>query len=252
MAMRTRKAFGCAIVVGSSSYHTFDDWKLTIVNNNYIGEPEVETNYLDVLGMQGQLDYSEALTGRPVYKTRSITIQLQGLRERKYWDQSISDIRNLIHGRKVKVIFDNDAWYYWLGRIYVREFDREEKLGAFTLEMPEADAYKYERFGSQDANWLWDPFDFTRDVIRYIGPLTISGSRSLVIPKGTMLTAPKIIVGSITSQTLTMHSNSNNKTYTLAVGTNRFPDLLLCGPNNVTLSFTGSGTVNVDYRGGSL
>ena len=66
MAVKTRKSFGATITVGTKSYHTFNDWKMTIINNNYIGDPEVETNYLDVPGRDTMLDYSESLTGRPV------------------------------------------------------------------------------------------------------------------------------------------------------------------------------------------
>lgn len=253
MAVRTRKAFGCSITVISNGneYHTFGTWKMTITNNNYIGEPVLETNYMDVPGRNTKLDYSEALTGRPVYKSRPIALQMEALEECMRWDILMSKIRNCLHGRLVKVSFDNDKSHYWKGRIYVKEHDREKKLGGFTLEMPEADPYKYDLTSSQE-DWLWDPFDFETDIIRYIGELTITDSYTLSIPAGGMLTVPVINVTEITSNTLTVKLSSNNKTYTLAVGRNRFPDLMVAGENNVTLKFTGSGSVKVDYRAGSL
>ena len=253
MAVRTRKAFGATITVISTnvSYHTFDKWKLSITNSDYIGDPAMETNYLEVPGRDGNIDYSEALTGRPVFKSRPITMQMAAVKERLRWNSIVSEIRNCIHGRLVKVSFDDDKSHYWKGRIYVTGFDRDVKLGSFTLEMPDAEPYKYDLCSSQE-DWLWDPFDFETDVIRYIGTLTIDSSYVLTIPAGAMLTVPVINVTSITSDTLTVRSNSNNKTYTLSQGRNRFPDLLVCGSRDVNLTFTGSGTVKVDYRGGSL
>lgn len=253
MAVKTRKAFGCTITVikNNVSFHTFTDWKLTITNNNYIGEPEVEQNYLDIPGRPGPLDYSEALTGKPVYKSRPLHMEMAAVRECMSWDAEISTIRNAIHGQKVKMTFDNDKSHYWQGRIYLKEYDREKTVGRFDLDVPVADAYKYELTSSQEP-WLWDPFDFENDVIRYIGTLEITDSYILDIPKGDMPTVPVINVTAITSNTLTMKSNSNNKTYTLATGRNRFPDLFVNGASNVRLTFTGSGTVKVDYRGGSL
>lgn len=253
MEVRTRKAWGATITVVSTgtSYHTFDDWGLSIVNSDYIGEPEMETTYLNVPGLDKMLDYSEALTGEPVYKSRPINMQMAGVEERLYWDLIVSDIRNKINGRRVKVVFDNDTGHYWLGRIYLNGFDRDVKLGKFSLDMPTAEPYKYDKCSSLEPQ-RWDDINFLTDVLRYIGTLTITDSYELVIPAGNMKTAPVFNVSSITSTSLTVTSSSNNTTYTLSRGKNRFPDLLVCGPDDVTLTFAGSGTLNVEYRGGSL
>jgi len=69
-----------------------------------------------------------------------------------------------------------------------------------------------------------------------------------VIQKGGNPVVPVINVSSITSETFKVKSSRNNKTYTLTTGRNRFPDLTVCGSSNVTLTFTGSGVVTVDYK----
>ena len=66
------------VIATGKSYHTLRDWGLAIGNNNCIGTPVQETFYLDVPGADGFLDYSEALTGRPIFKQRPIEITLGG------------------------------------------------------------------------------------------------------------------------------------------------------------------------------
>ena len=41
------------------------------------------------------------------------------------------------------------------------------------------------------------------------------------------------------------------ETYTLTLGRNRFPDIVVYG-SDVTLEFAGSGTLDIVYRRGSL
>ena len=71
------------VIATGKSYHTLRDWGLAIGNNNCIGTPVQETFYLDVPGADGFLDYSEALTGRPIFKQRPIEITLGGKMDRR-------------------------------------------------------------------------------------------------------------------------------------------------------------------------
>lgn len=241
--------YGATITVASTgrSYHTYTDWGLMIENGAPIGDPEQETSYIDVPGRSGLLDHSDALTGGPVFKGRKITMKVAKVNDAVSWDGVISTLRNTIDGRQVKIKFDNDPSHYWLGRIRIEGFDRAKRLGRFTLSAY-VDAYKYNLFSSQD-NWLWDPFNFEEDTITYIGVLQITDSGSVVIPKGAMPVVPRIRAQNIVdSITMTVGS----KTYQLVSGWNRFPDLKVSGASEVTLNFTGTARITIDYRGGSL
>ena len=231
----------------NKKYHTLDDWELAIGNNDYIGDPEQELNYIDVVGRNSPIDVSDALIGRPSYKKREIKMNMGGIRSRNGWDNIISDIRNKIDGRIVHVIFDNDKQYYWRGRIHVQDFDRNNRLGTFTLIMPQADPYKYE-VSSVTEPWLWDPFSFVDGVIRNFGELVVNGTATMMIPKGHMYTVPEFQVSATSEIIMT----DGNREYKLTAGKNRFPSLLVNGDDEVNLSFKGQGTVTIDYRGGSL
>ena len=90
------------VIATGKSYHSLRDCGLAIGNNNCIGTPVQETFYLDVPGADGFLDYSEALTGRPIFKQRPIEITLGGKMDRRIWNSFISSIRILLHGKRVR------------------------------------------------------------------------------------------------------------------------------------------------------
>lgn len=237
------------VISTGAKYHTLDDWGLAIGNNNCIGAPEQETYYVDIPGASAFMDLSEALTGAPVYKSRAISIDLGGIRNRMDWDNIVSDLRNKIHGRRCKIIFDNDIDHYWTGRLYVEEFDRIRQLGMLKLNMPSAEPYKYDLQSSAE-DWLWDPFNFDYGVIRTIDRQTVEGELSICIPEGTMPSVPVFMVSDVASPEFTVSDGQN--TFRLINGKNRFPRLKVCGEAEVTLIFRGKGTVLIDYRGGSL
>lgn len=232
----------------AKTFHTLDDWQLALGNNNYIGEPEMETTYIQIPGRNGLIDASEAITGRRVFKKRPLAFELGGKNPRLNWDGIISKMRNEIHGRVCRITLDNDRAYYWRGRVFLEDFDRFRELGTFTLSVPNADPYKYSLTTSAEP-WLWDPFNFETGIITYIGAVTVSGTETITIPAGYMPTAPEIVVSDL-SGTLTL--DYGGQTYTLTTGTNKIPSILVGGSADVELTFTGDAKVQIVYRSGSL
>ena len=243
--------YGIAIYVEDSgkTYHTLNDWDLALGNNNYIGDPEMETTYIQVPGRSGLIDATEAISGRRIYKKRQLEFELGGIRDRLDWDSVISAFRNNVDGRVCRLTLDNDKSHYWHGRVHIRGFDRFRDLGTFTLAFPTADPYKYSKTSSAEP-WLWDPFNFETDMVTYIGAITVVGSVTVTIPHGHMATSPELVVSDMTSQTFTI--TVNGITYPLIVGTNRIPSIIVGGDSDVDLEFTGDAKVQIVYRSGSL
>lgn len=235
MIITNPKTFGALIEVVKSgaSYHTFRDWRCTITNTDYIGDVEKEENYIYVPGMSGKLDVTETIAGRPVYKSRAIRIELAGAHDRYDWQNQISRIRNAIDGRLVKVIFDDDTGHYWKGRASVNGFERQRQLGTFSIEIPDADPYKYEITSSQKQRGIDDGDQIT-------------------IPKGNMSVVPIITVTDILHAPVTVSASGVSGTFTLQAGDNRFPQIRVCGDDDVVLTFGGTANVIIDYRAGSL
>lgn len=244
-------SYGISIYVEDSgkTYHTLNDWDLALGNNNYIGNPEMETSYIKVPGRSGLIDATEAISGRRIYKKRKLKFELGGIRERLDWDSVISGFRNDVDGRICRLTIDNDRSYYWRGRVYIEGFDRFRDLGTFILNVPTADPYKYSKTSSAEP-WLWDPFNFETDYITYIGAITIVGSGTVTIPHGHMPTSPELVVSDLNSSTFTI--TVNGITYPLTVGTNRIPSIIIGGDSDVDFDFTGDAKIQIVYRSGSL
>lgn len=236
------------VVATGESFHTLEDWGLAIGNNNCIGDPEIEEHYVDVPGVAKRLDMSEALTGYPVYTHRPILLNVGGIRDRMRWDNTISSIRNKIHGRVIKLIFDNDKSYYWTGRVKVTGYDRQRELGTFSIRIPYAEPYKLAVSDSTEG-WLWDTFSFRTGVITKSTNIVVSGSAAYTISAGNMPIVPEFLVSAIGSGGLRVEANGES--YSLSAGKNRFPDLAAYD-KDVVYRFTGIGTVTVIYRRGSL
>lgn len=242
---------GIKITVEESGkiFHTLNDWGLALGNNNYIGDPEMETTYISVPGRDGLIDVSTALSGRRVYKKRELAFELGGVHPHTNWDAIISRMRNDIEGRVCRLTLDNDSEYFWRGRVYIQGFDRFRSLGTFTLAVPNADPYKYDVLSSSDP-WLWDPFNFETGEIIQDEAHVIVGSGTVLLPAGHMPTSPELVVSDKVSGTFTV--TFDGTTYTLDVGSNKIPAIIVGGDSAVTLTFTGSATVQIVYRGGSL
>lgn len=232
------------------TYHTLNDWGFALGNNNYISNPEMETRYIDVPYRDGLIDASTAMTdGRPVYKKRQLAFSLGGVRERMAWDSVISNLRNRIHGRVCQLTLDNDPNFYWRGRVFLQDFDRSRGLGTFTLSVPNAEPYKYSKTTSSDP-WLWDPFNFETDMITYTGAWDISGTGTFTVMSGFMPTCPTFVVSDLVGNSIAMAVNG--QTFTLVSGSNKFPEVIVNGDEDVTFAFTGSAKVQIVYRTGSL
>lgn len=232
----------------STSYHSYDDWGLYVTNTDCIGAPELITNYVEVPGRNGFIDMTEAISGRPIYKNRKIKINLAGTRFRTNWDSVISSFRNYINGRVCRITFDNDIAYFWRGRVSIEDFSSVMNLGAFSIEV-DAEPYKYS-IESTSEPWHWDPFNFETGVIPESGDIVVDGSETVVIPSGGMYVVPEIVVSNMTSATFSV--TVGGKVFSLKNGTNRYPQILVNGDEEVQMYFVGNATVQIVYRGGSL
>lgn len=230
------------------TYHTLNNWGLALGNNNYISDPVQETAYINVPFRDGMIDISETVSGRPIFKTRELSFEMGGLNARRRWDSVVSDLRNKVHGRICRLTLDNDLEWYWRGRVYINEFDRERELGTLKIEVPECEPYKYNWQGYAEP-WVWDLFNFETGTTLSKGDIDVDGQRTVTIESGAMLSAPTFTVSNIVGiATLT----AKGRTYRLKDGRNYFPSLLVGGIDPTELLFAGAFHVLIDVRSGSL
>ena len=106
--------------------HTYRDWGLLPKTRPTIAPPKVRTNYVDVPGLDGALDLSEALTGRVGYQTRDFSAEFIVIDARNRWDALYSEILDTLHGQRVNIILDQDPGYFYRARDRERDGERPQ------------------------------------------------------------------------------------------------------------------------------
>lgn len=226
--------------------HTYRDYGLYIGNIRQISPPAVKTTFIQIPARNGDIDVTEALTGYPVYGNRTLTLYLGGRKRRSEWVRFRDTIENEIHGKKVKVVFDDDPEFYWEGRATMSDdYDRGQEVGSFTVTV-NVQPYKLEmRDGGDGTCWPWDTFNFHTGIIRNYHQIRVDGTRDILIIGREMPVIPTFDVDG--SLTVTYRGEE----YGLAKGTNKIYDIVLMKGEHI-LTFKGNGTVTVHYRGGTL
>ncbi len=78
-----------------------------------IGEPEVNTHIVEVPGRSTPLDMTEILFGRVTYKSRPLSFTFAIIGDCANWSGMSSKLKNLFHGKAVKVVASYDPGWYW-------------------------------------------------------------------------------------------------------------------------------------------
>lgn len=225
---------------GKHMYHEYGLY----VKEYHIEPPEVNVQSVAIPGRNGSLDLTDVLTGEPTYRNREIRIALNGKKKEGEWTGFMSNFMNSYHGRKVEVVFDNDPGYFYRGRATIEaDFLKGIEVASFTVRV-DVEPFKYEQLDSTE-EWIWDIFDLDNGIIREYGDIPVNGAAELVVYGSRMLSVPDIIVST------DMQVGFLGKTYNLVAGTNHLYDIVIRDGENL-LEFTGTGTVSVRYRGGSL
>jgi hypothetical protein len=221
--------------------NSYTDFGLILTSKD-IGLPEPKTETVDLTGADGVIDLTEVLTDDVKYKQRKLQFTFTVIDPINAWSHTLSEVTNYIHGKRLRVLLDWDKNYYYEGRCKVNQFKTNKRLATIVVDA-EVDPYKLE-VNSSSTPWIWDTFSFIDGII-YLNTVTVSGSATV-----NLLNRRKIVSPTFTT-TATMKVNHNGVTYDLPKGTTTVLGIRLQeGDNYVT--FTGNGTVTIDYKGGSL
>lgn len=115
-------------------FNTWYDWRL-ILTAKATPLPEPKTNYVQLDGVHGSLDLSEALTGEVTYEDRIVTASFSASegdhtsRERLHWE-----IKKALHGRKIALIEPDDPDHYFMGRVKVLNWSNSLAYATFDIE----------------------------------------------------------------------------------------------------------------------
>lgn len=200
--------------------HTWFDLYSWPTNGIVIQNPTVKENYVDIPGGNGSLDFSEALTGYPLYENRtgSISFEVDPYRDGKEINNLLQKLNSELHGRKmyaliaddvtnlpdaigeVKPVVNYQPWYYE-GRLSIDDLAIDDMCPTWNLNYNFSPYKKLLWRTGEDS--VWDAFDF-EDGIFYediFKDIVIGSSLTESVGSwiGTMPTVPKIIVSASTT-----------------------------------------------------
>lgn len=126
--------------------HTFRDWGLLMRSRPMVSPPTPKTKIIQVPGSDKIIDLTETLTGQVHYEPRIIKFEFVTGAPRESWASLHSDIMTYMHGRTVRIIFDDDPNFFYTGRVTVGDFEADKRHATLTMTA-EVEPYKRERFG---------------------------------------------------------------------------------------------------------
>ena len=231
-----------SITIGTKN--TWDDWHLIPSSRPLFNPPAVKTNMIEIPGGDGVLDLTTALTGRPLYQNRTGSIEFYVQNGFKPWANLYSEIMGYLHGQRLQAILEDDPDYYYQGRFSVNAWKSDQQWSLITIDY-DVEPFKYE-LDSAHENWLWDTFNFEKDVIRYYKNLPVSGSLAVTVI-GTMVSVTPTIIASTTGMSVAY----GGETYTLSKGANTIREIIIQAGENEFV-FSGEGTITIEMLGGVL
>lgn len=135
-----------------SRINTYDDWHLVATERPSIAFPDVKTQYVDTPGLDGQIDLTEALINGPTYSNREGSFEFYVLNDYPgyNWVTVYDKITQYLHGKKMRLILEDDPEYFYKGRFTVNEFKTQKDWSHLTID------YNLEPF-KHHIGWVTEP-----------------------------------------------------------------------------------------------
>ena len=203
-------------------FHSWNDFSL-ILSSKTIGTPSPKTETIDIPGGDGVLDLTEFF-GEVKYDNRTLEFVFSTKVPQSEFLDLFSRVQNALHGQKMRIVLDEDAEWYYVGRITVSEWKANKAIGKLTID---CDCQPYKTKNTETVVFV----EVTEETT-----VNLSNSKKRVVPTID-------ITGTVN---LTYGANY----YALSEGRYDLPAVLLeNGNNSILLSGTGTATFRYTERG---
>lgn len=223
-------------------YHSFKDLGM-IFSSKSIGMPSPQTETVSVVGRNGDLDLSEALSGEIAYGNRELEFEFGVIDGAREWVEVMADVTNKIHGKRLKIVLDDDTTFFYRGRCTIDSFKTDKNLAKIVIKC-DCEPYRIEETSETGDAWKWDPFSFENGLI-YKSSYKVAGQLEINLISRNKLVSPTFVTDS------DMSVVCDGTTYSLPKGTTPVYDIRLkYGDNKMTVK--GNGSFTATYHGGSF
>lgn len=144
--------------------HTWHDWHLIPSEKPSIAEPQFETNNSEYVGRSGTIDMTDKIyAGTIAYSDRVGNLQFYIDHEKEDWTAVRKKIVSALHGKKVKMVLEDDPTYYFTGRFTLTDIVPGASYSKLVLAY-QLDPLRYPIIRDASiGNMYWDPFNFETD-----------------------------------------------------------------------------------------
>lgn len=206
-------------------FHSFRDLKL-LMTSKEIGSPDVKRQTIDIEGADGELDFTDFF-GEPKYTNAQHQFTFESIRPRNEQLSQFTDIKNKIHGKKGRIILDDDPSFFYVGRCFVSSYKNENVIGRITIEC-ECEPYKYR-------------------IAETVVTKAVNGTDTIVLTNSRKRAVPLVTITADSTINIVYGTNI----WDLGAGSYMLPELeLVEGENLVTV--TGTGTITFSWQEASL
>ena len=207
-------------------YHSFRDFNLILTKKD-VGSPPVKEKKLDIDGADSDIDYTDYF-GEPKYGNATHKFDFVTTQPQTDFLSQFSLVKNALHGKKLRIILDDDPSYYYVGRIFCQNFTSANGVGNINLEC-DCEPYKYK-------------------INKTVISRAINGTDTIVLTNGRKRAVPEVTIQ--TDSTFNIVYQTYN-IWDLASGSFTLPELeLVEGANDVTV--TGIGNITFTWQEGDL
>lgn len=221
--------------------NNYTDYGVTIESVD-IQSPSKKKIKDSVIGMNGSYDFSTVATsGEITYNERSVKVRfnLSTDSKSKLYIKYSEILAWLVDIGQSQLIFSFMPDYYFLAEVETAPTFQEVLQRAGMMEVTFI-AEPFKTGVNLEGSDIWDTFNFLEDVAQDVEFDVVTTKTINIINVGRIV-CPTINV------TTAMSLVFNSKTYTLAIGDNKFYDLkLLSGDNGMVVN--GTGHINIIFR----
>lgn len=205
------------------NYHSYNDLRL-ILTKKEIGSPAVKETKIEIEGADSYLDLTDFF-GEPKYQNVNHKFDFSTIEKNSL--SLFSTIKNALHGKKVRIILDDDPAFYYVGRLSVSSFTSEKGIGSLTIEA-DCEPYKYK-------------------LDKTIVSRAIDGANNIVLTNMRKRAVPEVSIDTESSLNIVYQGNIWN----LGAGSYTLPELELQAGENI-VAVTGTGTITFTWQEAGL
>jgi phage-related protein len=206
--------------------HSYRDLNL-ILGKKEMGSPAIKEKKIEIEGADSVLDLTDFF-GEPKYENVTHRFDFSTMVAASEFLSLYSTIKNALHGKKMRIILDDDPLFYYIGRIHVSKFTNERNIGIVEIEA-DCEPYKYK-------------------LEKTVVSKAVNGTDAIVLTNLKKKAVPEVVIETDTSLNIVYHGSN---VWDLGSGSFTLPELELSEGENI-VTVTGVGNITFTWQEAGL